>query len=87
MVVELSSMRFLWWSKDIICKVLVHNKHTIKVGFIITVIIIIVVIIIKMSCKRFGFDKNSPQNEDVYSGIISNGVEICKVGAHHDINN
>lgn len=86
MVVELSSMRFLWRSKDIICTVLVHNKHTIKVSFI-TVIIIIVVIIIKTSCKRFGFDKNSPQNEDVYSGIISNGVEICKVGAHHDINN
>lgn len=86
MVVELSSMRFLWQSKDIIYTVLVHNKHTIRVSFI-TVIIIIVVIIIKMSCKRFGFDKNSPQDEDVYSGIISNGVEICKVGAHHDINN
>ena len=49
-------------------------------GFVITVITIII-IVIKISVKKFEFDKISFQNE----GGMSNGTESCKVGAHHDI--
>ena len=40
-----------------------------------------------MPCHRFGLDKIPSQSEDLYSGIISYEVEICKVGPNYGINN
>ena len=40
-----------------------------------------------MPCHGFGLDKIFSQSEDLYSGIISNGVEIFKVGTNYGINN